>query len=259
MWVVGVFFCFFLCQARFYTCGEQGDRERQATLRAWGVGVCWAADEERASERGPERHDCFLFSSLPKQSRRGSRKQPPHYRCDSCYTLLACGAWPEGRPRAHSAHAQQSRASCVFSSHLPTAPPLPPPTEPAMEATVIVVDNSEWTRNGDFPPTRFQVRERKRMGGAPRCVCAACGDRVPAPWGDVVRCCSNAVCWLRGWLWRRRGEGETRHPPPIDRAQPRPHPPSLSHPPHPPPRPKPTPSTCWPAPRRRPTPRTRSA
>ena len=27
-----------------------------------------------------------------------------------------------------------------------------------MEATVVVVDNSEWTRNGDYAPTRFQVR-----------------------------------------------------------------------------------------------------
>lgn len=26
-----------------------------------------------------------------------------------------------------------------------------------MEATVVVVDNSEWTRNGDYAPTRFQV------------------------------------------------------------------------------------------------------
>ena len=27
-----------------------------------------------------------------------------------------------------------------------------------MEATVICVDNSEWTRNGDFAPTRFQAQ-----------------------------------------------------------------------------------------------------
>jgi 26S proteasome regulatory subunit N10 len=25
-----------------------------------------------------------------------------------------------------------------------------------MEATMVVIDNSEWTRNGDFPPSRFQ-------------------------------------------------------------------------------------------------------
>jgi von Willebrand factor type A domain len=27
-----------------------------------------------------------------------------------------------------------------------------------MEATVVCVDNSEWTRNGDFAPTRFQAQ-----------------------------------------------------------------------------------------------------
>jgi len=32
------------------------------------------------------------------------------------------------------------------------------PNQLAMEATVVVVDNSEWTRNGDYAPTRFQVR-----------------------------------------------------------------------------------------------------
>ena len=28
----------------------------------------------------------------------------------------------------------------------------------AMEATVVCVDNSEWTRNGDYAPTRFQAQ-----------------------------------------------------------------------------------------------------
>jgi 26S proteasome regulatory subunit N10 len=27
-----------------------------------------------------------------------------------------------------------------------------------MEATVVCVDNSEWTRNGDYAPTRFQAQ-----------------------------------------------------------------------------------------------------
>jgi hypothetical protein len=51
----------------------------------------------------------------------------------------------------------------IFSSF---SPPLilhkagnKPPTARAMEATVVVVDNSEWTRNGDYAPTRFQVRK----------------------------------------------------------------------------------------------------
>ena len=27
-----------------------------------------------------------------------------------------------------------------------------------MEATVVCIDNSEWTRNGDYAPTRFQAQ-----------------------------------------------------------------------------------------------------
>ena len=27
-----------------------------------------------------------------------------------------------------------------------------------LEATMVCVDNSEWMRNGDFTPTRFEVR-----------------------------------------------------------------------------------------------------
>lgn len=28
----------------------------------------------------------------------------------------------------------------------------------SLEATVVCVDNSEWTRNGDFAPTRWQAQ-----------------------------------------------------------------------------------------------------
>lgn len=27
-----------------------------------------------------------------------------------------------------------------------------------LEASVLLIDNSEWTRNGDYTPSRFQVR-----------------------------------------------------------------------------------------------------
>lgn len=41
-----------------------------------------------------------------------------------------------------------------------------------MEATVVCVDNSEWTRNGDYAPTRFQVR--RGMCRVYACTCVLC-------------------------------------------------------------------------------------
>lgn len=31
-----------------------------------------------------------------------------------------------------------------------------------LEASVLLIDNSEWMRNGDYPPSRFQVRAARR-------------------------------------------------------------------------------------------------
>jgi hypothetical protein len=39
------------------------------------------------------------------------------------------------------------------------------------EATAVLVDNSEWTRSGDYAPTRFQVQQ------------TAIHERNPRQWG----------------------------------------------------------------------------
>lgn len=67
--------------------------------------------------------------------------------------------------------------SCCYLSQAPCLPlaPQPPsldrfapfakhpegrwvPPQAAMEATIVCIDNSEWTRNGDYAPTRFQAQ-----------------------------------------------------------------------------------------------------
>lgn len=50
---------------------------------------------------------------------------------------------------------QHSTFSLCLLPLFPTQESLP--SRATMEATVVVVDNSEWTRNGDYAPTRFQV------------------------------------------------------------------------------------------------------
>ena len=255
------FFVAFFCVKRaFYTCGEQGDRERQATLRAWGVGVCWAADEERASERGPERHDCVFFFPL----------SPNKAGAALASSLLTIGATPanpsslvEPGPRAdreRTAHTRSNRAHRVFFP--PTFPPrhLCPPHR---------------TRHGGHRHRRRQQRvdaqRRLSADAVPGCVSenewgarlAVCvqraGTACPHPgatWcGAAAMLCVGCVAGCGAEEERARRDtlpqSIARNPAPTFLPSP--------HPPHPPPRPKPTPSTCWPAPRRRPTPRTRSA
>ena len=46
---------------------------------------------------------------------------------------------------------------CLLSSHHTAAVTFYGVATMPLEATMVCVDNSEWMRNGDFTPTRFEV------------------------------------------------------------------------------------------------------
>jgi hypothetical protein len=108
-----------------------------------------------------------------------------------------------------------------------------------MEATVVCVDNSEWTRNGDYAPTRFQVR--RGMCRVYACTCVLC-----RAW---ARLALPALGERASPFDERRAVPLARTPIDFLSAP-------LSYPSL---RPRPTRSTCWPEPRRRQTRKTRWA
>jgi len=80
------------------------------------------------------------------------------------YLLRRRGRGGQHREQQHMHHANIAHGhSAQAPPHLhgAAAPTLTPKVESStmpLEATMVCVDNSEWMRNGDFTPTRFEVR-----------------------------------------------------------------------------------------------------
>jgi 26S proteasome regulatory subunit N10 len=57
-----------------------------------------------------------------------------------------------------------------------------------LEATVICIDNSEWMRNGDFSPSRFEAQQDACVS-----ICGTKGRQHPENSVGLISCAGKAV------------------------------------------------------------------